>query len=336
MCAQTQPYYIGRIDKIDKKIIKDSILCNTWIYDRNYELCKAHDTVQENILWTLYNSDRSSIENRELLYNGYVWYAAYLAYFKYMENTDKSITFDDILSVCLEILLRCIEKYDIKYEHHYGVPTASFYTYYGNAVHKELHFVLAQLKCECLTKSIFYRFSSISSLAHYYDEEVSDIIKMSEEEYLSKYGKKFSKKNFIKLYNFINSSYSLDDDTAFDEVINSSTDTQIKLREECSKLNKYDDIDKICDEMFIKEMYCKIVSFMMKNSKSKNKKRQRNTVILYKYLMGYNYSEISEILQLGLARQRIHQIVSKEIKNIRENLNNIFTDDEIKEIKSFL
>ena len=76
MCAQTQPYYIGRIDRINKTLIKNSILYNTWIYDRKYKMYKAHDIDQEKTLWALYNSDRSSIENRNLLYNGYVWYAA--------------------------------------------------------------------------------------------------------------------------------------------------------------------------------------------------------------------------------------------------------------------
>lgn len=336
MCAQTQPYYIGRINKIDKKLIKNSILYNTWIYDRKYNQYKAHDTVQENMLWTLYNSDRSSIENRNLLYNGYVWYAAYVAYYEYIKNTDTFIEFDDVLSGCLELLLRCIEKYDVSYEHHYGIPTASFYTYYANIVHKELPPILASLRCESLSKSVFYRFSSVLSFMRYYDETISNINEMTEEEYLSKYGRKFSKNSFIKLYNFINSSYSLNDNCSFDEDPNSNTDTQIKLRSECAHLNKFNNIDNICDDMFIKEMYNKIISFVVKNKKSKSKNKKRNTTILHKYLMGYTYSEISEILQIGISRQRIQQIVFKEIEYISRNLNNIFTDDEIKEIKRFL
>lgn len=333
MCTQTQPYYIGRIDKIDKKIIKNSILYNTWIYDRKYDLYKAHDTVQENILWTLYNSDMSSIENRNLLYNGYVWYAAYIAYYNCIKNTDKFIEFNDILSGCLELLLKSIENYDVTYEHHYGIQTASFYTYYGNIVRKELHFILAPLKCESLSKSVFTRFNSVLSFMSYYDETICNISRMSEKEYLSKYGRKFSKNNFIKLYNFMNSSCSLDDDSTLDEDPSSNTDAQIKLRSECSKLNKYGNIDKLCDEMFIKEMYYKIISFIMKKNNSKNKKKKRNIVILHKYLMGYTYSEISEILQIGVSKQRIQQIVAKEIKDISKYLNEIFTDDEIKEIK---
>ena len=88
--------------------------------------------------------------------------------------------------------------------------------------------------------------------------------------------------------------------------------------------------------MFIEEMYNKVISFIVKNKKSKSKNKKRNTAILYKYLMGYTYSEISEILQLGISRQRIQQIVFKEIDYISRNLNNIFTDDEIKQIKRFL
>lgn len=336
MCAQTQPYYIGRINKIDKKLIKNSILHNTWIYDRKYNQYKAHDVVQENILWTLYNSDRSSIENRNLLYNGYVWYAAYVAYYKYIKNTDTFIEFNDILSGCLELLLRCIEKYDVSYEHHFGIPTASFYTYYSNIVHKELPTILAPLRCESLSKSVFYRFNSVLNFTRYYGETISDIIDMSEEEYLSKYGRRFSKSNFIKLYNFINSSYSLNDDCSFDEDTNSSTDTQIKLRSECANLNKCNNTDNICDDMFIKEMYYKIISFIVKKKKNKSKNKKRNTVILYKYLMGYTYSEISEILQLGVSRQRIQQIVVREIEDISRNLNKIFTDDEIEQIKLYV
>lgn len=336
MCAQTQPYYIGRINKIDRKLIKDSILYNTWIYDRKYDQYKAHNEVQENMLWTLYNSDRSSIENRNLLYNGYVWYAAYIAYYKYIKNTDNCIEYNDVLSGCLELLLKCIEKYDMTYEHHYGIPTASFYTYYGNIVHKELPAILAPLRCESLSKSVYSRFSSVLKFTLYYGETISDIIDMSEEEYLSKYGRKFSKSNFIKLYNFMNSTYSLNDDCSFDEDPNSNTDTQIKLRSECAQINKYNNIDNICDDMFIEEMYNKIISFIVKNKKSKSKNKKRNTAILYKYLMGYTYSEISEILQLGISRQRIQQLVFKEIDYISRNLNNIFTDDEIKQIKRFL
>lgn len=334
MCDQTQPYYIGRINKINKKLIEDSILHDTWIYDRKYDQYKAHDPIQENILWTLYNSDRSSIKNRNLLYNGYVWYATYLAHFEYMKNVDNFIEFNDVLSGCLELLLRCIENYDISYEHNYGIPTASFYTYYGNVVHKELPAILAPLRCESLSKSVFRRFNSVLKFTHYYDETISDIIYMSEEEYLSKYGRMFNKNNFIKLYNFMNSSYSLDDYNLLNEDLKPNADTQVKLKEECSKLNKYNNIDNICDEMFIKEMYYKIISFIMKNNKSKNKKR--NTIILYKYLMGYTYFEISEILKIGVSRQRIQQIVFKEIEDIRKNLNKIFTDDEIEQIKQFV
>ena len=89
--------------------------------------------------------------------------------------------------------------------------------------------------------------------------KVIEKIEMTEEEYLSKYGRKFSKNSFIKLYNFMNSSYSLNDDCSFDEDPNSNTDTQVKLKSECAQLNKYNDIDNnVCDDMFIKEMYNKI------------------------------------------------------------------------------
>ena len=337
MCAQTQqPYYIGRINKIDKRIIKNSILNDTWIYDRKYNQYKAHDTVQENMLWTLYNSDRSSIENRNLLYNGYVWYAAYIAFYEYIKKVDNFIEFNDILSGCLELLLVCIEKYDMTYEHNCGIPTASFYTYYANVVHKELSYILAPLRCEILSKSVFSRFSSVLNFMRYYNETISDINEMTEEEYLSKYGRKFSKNSFIKLYNFMNSSYSLNDDCSFDEDPNSNTDTQVKLKLECAQLNKHNNIDGICDDMFIKEMYNKIISFMLKNENSKTKNKKIRIEMLHKYLMGYTYSEISKILQVGVSRQRIQQIIFKEIEDIRRNLNNIFTDDEIKEIKRFL
>lgn len=330
MCAQTQSYYIGRIDRINKTLIKNSVLRNTWIYDRKYKLYKAHDIDQEKALWVLYNSDKSSIKNKNSLYNGYVWYAAYIAYYEYMKNTDRVIEFNDILSGCLEILLKCIENYDITYENKNG--SASFYTYYIKAVHNLLYAILASLKCEKLSsRSTFSRFNAVLSFMYYFDEEITDIIKMSEEEYICKYGKKFSKNNFIKLYNFMNAVYSLDDDSSL-ETDDDGIDLQIKLKSECAQLNKYN--NDVCDEMFIKEMYYKIISFIMKNNKSKNKKR--NATILYKYLMGYNYSEISEILQLGVSRQRIHQIVSNGLQRVRKNINKILTDEEIEEIKSLL
>ena len=119
-------YYESRVTKIPKKFIVTSILNSTWLADNTINYCKpiSDEDLYELLKVYSVNKDKTI---KSKLYNGLVWYAAYLAYYAYdkYKQYHRITNYDDYLSHCLERLALKIDDWDETKSN-----GASFYTRY--------------------------------------------------------------------------------------------------------------------------------------------------------------------------------------------------------------
>lgn len=117
-------YYESRVIKIPRKYIMNSILKYTWLANTSINYCKPIDDEELPKLLDQYSVTKdANIKNK--LYNGLVWYAAYIAYFMYIKYCMRypSVEYEDYLSRCLERLMCKIDDWNSSKSN-----GASFYT----------------------------------------------------------------------------------------------------------------------------------------------------------------------------------------------------------------
>lgn len=294
-------YYESRVTKIPKKYIVNSILNTTWLADNNINYCKPIVDDDLHVLLDKYNKDRDKAIKSKI-YNGLVWYAAYIGYYMYdkYKKYYPSSEYSDYLSHCLERLSLKIDDWDPSKSN-----GATFYTRFVDDIKFSIVTYLYEYYGEGLCKrSVISTGNSILNKIHSCGSSVKDVLNLDENEFKNRFN--MSKKRFLSYLTHKetvsgNTPVSLQSDDSF-ELFDTIKDERSSSLEE-RMINNI-----LSDEIF-------------KLAKTKFKNKIEYFLIWRDYKSGgHTLTSLAEKYYDGdRTRERIRQIINKVDNAIMRN-----------------
>lgn len=296
MSEDNQPYWKGRIDKIDKKDFVDTVLKDTWIVDNTKSLYKPCDTEQEfqNLL-TAYVNNKDNLELRNIVFNKSLWFAAYISVFA-RQKYGRTFTWDmdHYLGFAMKRLWEDIKLFNPK-------ENASFYTYvlndYSFRIRKETEDVYGN---NHMTTGVRIRMNTVLFRAIKIGMSFNDLKEMDDEEFYDVFETK--KSLFLKMIAF----KDLDSlNRAINEQDGSVSELQDYFHDEYSSTF----VDRIITKMTLSEIYELAEKMYSSNVRNYHIWKDYMTTDMTLEEVGEKYGNMS--------RERIRQIVTKTNKALR-------------------
>ena len=293
-------YYESRVGKIPKKYIKNTVLNSTWLADNTISYCKPIDDDELHPLLDKYSKTKDKTIGSKL-YDGLVWYAAYLAsimYEKYKRYYPSS-EYSDYLSNCLERLALKIDDWDPSKSN-----GATFYTRFVNDIKFSIITYLHEYYGEGICKrGIITNATVIMAKIRNSGYNVRDALNLDEDEFKFKFGS--TKK---RLLSYLTHRETVSGNTPImqsSEVVGEMFDT---IEDKNSSFP-----DKIVDKVLSDEI-CKL-------AEEKFKHRYMYFLIWKDYKSGnYTLTDLADKYYNGdRTRERIRQIINTVDERIMRN-----------------